>query len=95
MQMGNLRFRARQPSAISFQPSAKTPSLRSRMLGKQYRENKSAVGIDDSSCRALADGLKLIADSSKKPTRGAVFSGPSMNPSYTVGTLRSSLGISA
>jgi hypothetical protein len=56
MQMGNLRFRTRQPSAISFQPSAKTPSVRSRMLGKQYRENKSAVGIDDSSCRALPDG---------------------------------------
>src|SRR5580704_3868607 len=32
---------------------------------------------------------------SKKPTRGAVFGGPSMNPSYTVGTRRSSLGISA
>ena len=41
----------------------------------------------------IANCQGLIAN--KKPTRGAVFGGPSMNPSYTVGTLRSSLGISA
>ena len=41
-----------------------------------------------------AHGSKLIAKK-KKPTRGAVDGGPSMNPHYTVGTRRSSLGISA
>jgi hypothetical protein len=44
----------------------------------------------------LARSEKRRANSgSKKPTRGAVDGGPSMNPRYTVGTRRSSLGISA
>ena len=47
--------------------------------------------VADSACRERTGRGR----SAKKPTRGAVTGGPSMNPSTTVGTLRGSLGISA
>ena len=55
--------------------------------GKRQRQHNSGDG-------RIAKGEQRNA-AFKKPTRGAVLSGPSMNPSYTVGTRRSSLGISA
>ena len=42
-----------------------------------------------------AKGEERKAEAKEQPTRGAVDGGPSMNPHYTVGTRRSSLGISA
>ena len=64
---------------------------------------KGSVGCVEERCdrknlRSAVTRPKLMAQSSelkKKPTRGAVYGGPSMNPHYTVGTRRSSLGISA
>jgi hypothetical protein len=44
---------------------------------------------------ARSEKRRANGGNKKKPTRGAVYGGPSMNPHYTVGTRRSSLGISA
>ena len=83
-------FSAVQRNAVSFRHlDASQPSL---SVGRAARSSGNCR-LNDAWVAERQELRWLMGR--KRPTRGAVASGPSMNPLITVGTLRGSLGIPA